>query len=167
MAREEPAIEALLYVGAVSEPPGTGLRALIVDDDQPIRDLLRTVLELDGWEVHEAEDGAQALALAQAERPHGVVLDVMLPRVDGFDVLGALRKTEHGRAMAIVMLTAKTRPSDILRGTRLGADLYVTKPFDPNHVAEQLAFHALRRAPGARTERDVPLRPGRRRTTQR
>jgi DNA-binding response OmpR family regulator len=148
----------------VSDPPGKGLRALVVDDDQPIRDLLRTVLELDGWEVQEAEDGAQALALAKAERPHGVVLDVMMPGKDGFDVLAELRRTEHGRAMAIVMLTAKTRPTDILRGTRLGADRYVTKPFDPNHVAQQLAFHALRRSPGARTEGSRPLRPGRRRT---
>lgn len=142
---------------------GEGLRALIVDDDGPIRELLRTVLELDGWEVHEAEDGAQALALAKAERPHGVVLDVMMPGKDGFEVLAELRQTEPGRAMAIVMLTAKTRPSDILRGTRLGADLYVTKPFDPNHVADRLAFHALRRRPGARTETSVPARPGRRR----
>ena len=142
---------------------GEGLRALVVDDDRPIRDLLRTVLELDGWEVHEAEDGVQALALARAERPHGVVLDVMMPGKDGFEVLAELRRTAHGRAMAIIMLTAKTRPSDILRGTRLGADLYVTKPFDPEHVAERLAFHALRRSPGARTEPTPSIRPGRRR----
>lgn len=145
---------------------GEGLRALVVDDDQPIRDVMRTVLELDGWEVHEAEDGVQALALAKAERPHGVILDVMMPGKDGFDVLAELRQTEQGRAMAIVMLTAKTRPSDILRGTRLGADLYVTKPFDPNHVAERLAFHALRRSPGARSEPADSLRPGRRRTSR-
>lgn len=142
---------------------GEGLRALVVDDDRPIRDLLRTVLELDGWEVHEAEDGAQAVALAKAERPHGVVLDVMMPGKDGFEVLAELRQTPHGRSMAIVMLTAKTRPSDILRGTRLGADLYVTKPFDPEHVAERLAFHALRRSPGARTDPGPSVRPGRRR----
>ena len=147
----------------MSEGLGSGLRALVVDDELAIRDLVRTVLELDGWTVIEAEDGVQALALARAERPHGVVLDVMMPEMDGFDVLAALRKTEYGRGMAIVMLTAKTRPSDILRGTRLGADLYVTKPFDPNHVAEQLAFHALRRSPEARTEGSAPLRPGRRR----
>ncbi|MGK2949587.1 MAG: response regulator transcription factor [Acidimicrobiales bacterium] len=147
----------------MGELSGDGLRALVVDDDPPIRHMLRTVLELEGWEVHEAEDGAQALALARAERPHGVVLDVMMPHKDGFDVLAELRQTEHGHQMAIVMLTAKSRPSDILRGTRLGADLYLTKPFDPGHVVERLAFHALRRAPGARTERDAPVRPGRRR----
>ncbi|MEQ1786400.1 MAG: response regulator [Acidimicrobiales bacterium] len=147
----------------MAELSGDGLRALVVDDDQPIRHMLRTVLELEGWEVLEATDGGQALALAKAERPHGVVLDVMMPVKDGFEVLAELRQTEHGRRMAIVMLTAKTRPSDILRGTRLGADLYLTKPFDPNHVIERLAFHALRRHPGARTMGDLPERAGRRR----
>jgi len=147
----------------MAELSGDGLRALVVDDDAPIRHMLRTVLELEGWEVHEAEDGGQATALAMAERPHGIVLDVMMPVKDGFEVLAELRQTEHGRQMAIVMLTAKTARADILRGTRLGADLYVTKPFDPNHVAEQLAFHALRRSPGARTEGSKPVRPGRRR----
>lgn len=151
----------------MGEQPGAGLRALVVDDDPPIRELMRTVLELDGWDVHEAEDGVQALALAKAERPHGIVLDVMMPAKDGFDVLSELRRTEHGRSMAIVMLTAKTRPSDILRGTRLGADQYVTKPFEPDFVAERLAFHALRRNPGARTAPDPPVRPGRRRPPRR
>ena len=147
----------------MAELSGDGLRALIVDDDAPIRNMLRTVLELEGWEVAEAEDGGQAIALALAERPHGVVLDVMMPVKDGFEVLAELRQTEHGRQMAIVMLTAKSGRSDILRGTRLGADHYITKPFDPSQVVERLAFHALRRCPGARTEVELPLRPGRRR----
>ncbi len=148
----------------MSEVAGAGLRALVVDDERPIRELLRAVLELDGWEVHEAEDGDQALALAKAERPHGVVLDVMMPGKDGFEVLAELRQTEHGRAMAVVMLTARTRQADILRGTRLGADLYLTKPFDPEHVAKHLAFHALRRSPGARTAPAEPHEPARRRS---
>lgn len=148
----------------MEDPAGHGLRALVVDDDAAIRDLLRSVLELDGWEVLEAEDGVQALALARAERPHAVVLDVMMSEKDGFDVLAELRRTERGRAMAIIMLTAKTRPSDVLRGTKLGADLYVTKPFDPEHLAERLAFHARRRGPAARTEETKPARTGRRRS---
>jgi DNA-binding response OmpR family regulator len=152
-----------VYAAGVVERAGDGLRALVVDDDEPIRSLLRTVLELDGWEVIEAQDGAQALALARAERPHGVILDVMMPGMDGFEVLAELRRTEHGRAMAVVMLTAKDRPSDILRGTRLGADQYVTKPFDPDLVAERLAVHVGRRSPSARAEPAARLRPGRRR----
>jgi DNA-binding response OmpR family regulator len=147
----------------MAELSGDGLRALVVDDDAPIRHMLRTVLELEGWEVHEAEDGGQALALSKAERPHGIVLDVMMPVKDGFEVLAELRQTEHGRQMAIVMLTAKTARTDILRGTRLGADHYLTKPFDPSEVVERLAFHALRRNPGARTAHELPDRPGRRR----
>ncbi|HEY9556679.1 MAG TPA: response regulator [Acidimicrobiales bacterium] len=147
----------------MSELSGAGLRALVVDDDAPIRNLLRTVLELEGWEVLEAEDGDQALALAKAERPHAIVLDVMMPGIDGFDVLAELRGTDHGRSTAVVMLTAKTRQADILRGTRLGADLYLTKPFDPEHVAKHLAFHALRRNPGARTDAAGPAEPARRR----
>ena len=145
-----------VYDPAMAELSGAGLQALVVDDDAPIRHLLRVALELEGWAVLEAEDGGQALEMAVAERPDGVVLDVMMPVKDGFDVLAELRQTEQGREMAVVMLTAKTRPSDILRGTRLGADLYLTKPFDPNHVVERLAFHALRRRPGARTA----LKPG-------
>jgi DNA-binding response OmpR family regulator len=147
----------------MGERAGEGLRALVVDDDPPIRQMVRTVLELDGWEVHEAEDGAQALALARAERPHGLVLDVMMPVKDGFEVLAELRQSEWGRSMAVVMLTAKTDPSDILRGTRLGADLYMTKPFDPGDVAERLAFHSLRRNPGARTAEEAPTPAVRRR----
>jgi DNA-binding response OmpR family regulator len=147
----------------MAELTGDGLRALVVDDDPPIRHMLRTVLELEGWEVHEAEDGGQAVALAKAEKPHGVVLDVMMPVKDGFEVLSDLRRTPRGREIAIVMLTAKTDPSDILRGTRLGADEYITKPFDPGHVIERLAFYSLRRNPGARTQGELPVRPGRRR----
>jgi len=147
----------------MTELSGDGLRALVVDDDQPIRHMLRAMLELEGWEVLEAEDGAQALAMAEAEKPHGIVLDVMMPVKDGFEVLSELRQTEHGRQMAVVMLTAKTRSADILRGTRLGADHYVTKPFDPGGVIERLAFHALRRNPGARTQGELPVRAGRRR----
>jgi DNA-binding response OmpR family regulator len=147
----------------MAELSGDGLRALVVDDDEPTRQMLRTVLELEGWEVHEAEDGGQALALARAERPHGIVLDVMMPVKDGFEVLAELRQTEHGRQMAIVLLTAKAERADILRGTRLGADHYLTKPFDPSEVVSRLAFHSLRRNPGARTHGDLPARPGRRR----
>lgn len=147
----------------MAELTGDGLKALVVDDDEPIRHVLRVVLELEGWEVLEAADGDEALEKAAAQRPHGVVLDVMMPGKDGFDVLSELRQSEWGRQMAVVMLTAKTRPSDMLRGTRLGADLYLTKPFDPAEVVERLAFHALRRRPGGRTEGEPPERPGRRR----
>jgi DNA-binding response OmpR family regulator len=137
---------------------GVGLRALVVDDDRGIRTLLRTVLELEGWEVTEAGEGELALLRAASVRPHGVVLDVMLPGRDGFSILGELRQSRHGRALAVVMLTARSQPADVLRGTRLGADQYLTKPCDPDEVAERLAFHALRRHPEVRAAREPALR---------
>ena len=129
-----------------------------MDDDPAVRRLIRTVLELEGWTVIEAGDGEMALLLAASEAPHAMVLDVMLPGRDGFGVLGELRQSRHGRDVAVVMLTAKTQQADVLRGTRLGADQYITKPCDPDQVAERLAFHALRRHPEARAEREVGLR---------
>lgn len=137
---------------------GAGLRALVVDDDAAIRRLIRTVLELEGWEVSEAGEGELALLLAAQLRPHGLVLDVMLPGRDGFGILAELRQSAHGRRLAIVMLTAKAHPADIARGTRLGADQYLTKPCDPDEVAARLAFHALRRNPEARAQREPQLR---------
>jgi DNA-binding response OmpR family regulator len=143
---------------STSEGSGAGLRALVVDDDAPVRRLIRTVLELEGWEVVEADEGELALLLAAQERPHAVVLDVMLPGRDGFSILAELRQSAHGRNLAIVMLTAKTQPADIARGTRLGADQYLTKPCDPDVVAARLAFHALRRHPGVLAQREPELR---------
>jgi DNA-binding response OmpR family regulator len=137
---------------------GSGLRALVVDDDAAVRRLIRTVLELEGWDVHESADGEMALLDAARLRPHGMVLDVMLPGRDGFGVLAELRQAAHGRALAVVMLTAKSAPADVARGTRLGADQYLTKPCDPDEVADRLAFHALRRHPDARAELEPSLR---------
>jgi DNA-binding response OmpR family regulator len=143
---------------SVIEGAGVGLRALVVDDDEPIRRLVRTVLELEGWEVIEAGEGELALLLAAQERPHAVVLDVMLPGRDGFSILAELRQSPHGRDLAIVMLTARSQPADVARGTRLGADQYLTKPCDPDEVAARLAFHALRRHPAARAQPEPELR---------
>lgn len=137
---------------------GVGLRALVVDDDRAVRAILCTVLELEGWDVLEAADGEMALLIAAATRPDAMVLDVMLPTRDGFSVLAELRQSSHGRNLAIVMLTARDQTGDRLRGSRLGADQYLSKPFDPDVVAERLAFHALRRHPGARAEREPQLR---------
>jgi two-component system phosphate regulon response regulator PhoB len=131
---------------------------LVVDDDPSIRLLVRTVLELEGWRVVEAAEGEYALLAAHQLRPDAVVLDVMLPGRDGFSILAELRQSEHGRDLAVVMLTAKSQPADIARGTRLGADQYLTKPCDPDEVADRLLFHALRRHPEARSARDPALR---------
>jgi DNA-binding response OmpR family regulator len=146
----------------VSESPGTGLKALVVDDDPAVQTLVRTVLELDGWDVRVASDGDEGLQVAADYKPNGIVLDVMMPGKDGFAVLAELRQTEHGREAAIILLTAKTQPADMYRGSKLGADLYVTKPFEPDDLSEKLAFHTLRRNPAARSKPQGRARPARR-----
>jgi two-component system OmpR family response regulator len=132
------------------EQPGQGLTALVVDDEAAVRNLVQTTLELDGWDVRTASDGDEALVTAAEFQPDAVVLDVMMPGKDGFAVLSELRHTTEGRESAIVLLTAKALPGDVYRGTKLGADLYLTKPFDPEHLAERLVFVVLRRNPNAR-----------------
>jgi DNA-binding response OmpR family regulator len=129
-----------------------------VDDDRAVRGLLRAVLELEGWEVLEAGEGELALLIAAAEQPDAIVLDVVLPGRDGFSLLAEVRQGERGRDIAVVLLTGQDHPADMLRGSRLGADQYLTKPCDPDEVAERLAFHARRRQPAPVTPREPQLR---------
>ena len=115
---------------------------LVVDDDANVVELARLYLERDGYRVVSASDGARGLALAREEQPSLVVLDVMLPRVNGLDVCRALRQES---AVPIIMLTARVEEDDRLAGLDLGADDYVTKPFSPRELAARVRA-VLRRA---------------------
>ena len=108
---------------------------LVVDDDVNVVELARLYLEHDGYRVVSASDGAGGLALARKEQPSLVVLDVMLPRVNGLDVCRTLRQ-ESG--VPIIMLTARVEEDDRLAGLDLGADDYVTKPFSPRELAARV-----------------------------
>jgi DNA-binding response OmpR family regulator len=127
--------------------PGDGpkRRVLVVEDDQSIMLGLRINLQTEGYTVLEAEDGVRALELARAERPDVVILDVMLPLLNGFQVLQAIRR--EGLSMPIIVLSARTGEMDKVTGLELGAEDYVAKPFS---LAELLARvrAALRRGPG-------------------
>lgn len=104
---------------------------LIVDDEQPIVDLVRFTLEDDQVRVVEARDGIQALEVARAERPDLIFLDVQLPRLNGFEVCRRLRQDPVLERAKIVMLTAAAQEADRARGQAAGADEYLTKPFSP------------------------------------
>jgi DNA-binding response OmpR family regulator len=106
-------------------------RVLVVDDESSIREVLAHYLEAAGFAVIEAPDGATALRLSDASPPDLVVLDVMLPGIDGMEVCRRLRAQS---AIPILMLTAKTEEEDKLAGFGIGADDYVTKPFSPREV---------------------------------
>ncbi len=115
---------------------------LVVEDDPNVVALARLYLERDGCRVISASDGAQGLALAREEQPSLVVLDVMLPRLNGLDVCRALRQES---SVPIIMLTARVEEEDRLAGLDLGADDYVTKPFSPRELAARVRA-VLRRA---------------------
>ena len=115
--------------------PGNCQSVLVVDDDPNVVELARLYLERDGYRVLTALDGADGLASAREERPDIVVLDVMLPRLNGLDVCRALRDESQ---IPIIMLTARVEEEDRLTGLELGADDYITKPFSPRELAARV-----------------------------
>jgi two-component system, OmpR family, response regulator VicR len=110
-------------------------RILVVDDEAQIVDLLRSYLRRDGFEVEEAADGEAALAAAARLRPDLIILDLMLPKMDGREVCRRIRETAN---TPIIMLTARDEETDKLLGLELGADDYITKPFSPREVAARV-----------------------------
>ena len=118
-------------------------KILIVEDDADMAAGLFDNLRFDGYEVLRAADGAEGLKLATAQKPDLVLLDVMLPGVDGFEVCRQIR--ESGSTVPILMLTARAQEIDVVRGLELGADDYVTKPFGLRELLARIKA-ALRRA---------------------
>ena len=113
-------------------------RVLIADDDADIRALLVMNLELSGYSVSVAEDGAQAAALARELQPDLIVADVMMPVADGFALLEDLKADPATAGIPVVMLSARTSDEDLWRGWQAGASYYLTKPFDPDHLLRYL-----------------------------
>ena len=126
---------------AVAMSNAAAPRVLIVDDERQVREMLELNLELRGFEVRLAADGAQATSLAREWPPDVIVLDVMLPKVDGFSLLPILRRITEA---PIIMLSARGEVDDKVRGLVRGADDYITKPFDMAELLARLTS-ALRR----------------------
>ena len=120
-------------------------KILVVDDERPIADILKFNLEREGYQVLLAYDGEAAVELALRELPDVIVLDIMLPGLDGFE---ACRRIRERSAVPIIMLTAKEEESDKVQGLELGADDYVTKPFSPRELVARVRA-ILRRAQGS------------------
>lgn len=111
-------------------------RVLVVEDDEMIRELIRLNLELEGFEVFTAVDGQDCLDRVDHIDPHVVVLDVMMPRLDGWTAAEHLRARQGEPACRIVLVTARTQEEDRRYGERIGVDAYLTKPFDPDALVE-------------------------------
>ena len=113
-------------------------RILIVEDEMNIRQLVRYNLEKDGFQIFEAADGLQGLKLAKIEKPDLVLLDLMLPEMDGLEVCRMLKGNPSTAALPIIMLTAKSEEIDKVIGLELGADDYMTKPFSPRELVARV-----------------------------
>lgn len=116
-------------------------KILVVDDEKPIADILKYYLEREGFEVSVAYDGVEAVESAFEEEPDLIILDIMLPKIDGFTVCKTLR--EHF-TMPILMLTAKEEEADKVKGLELGADDYITKPFSNRELIARVKANLRR-----------------------
>jgi CheY-like chemotaxis protein len=112
---------------------------LAVDDDPGVLALVRANLEIDGYKVVTANDGGEALEMVPRERPDAIVCDLMMPGVGGLTVLRYLRADPATRHIPFVILSAKSMPADIKEALEMGADRYITKPFDPQDLLDAIA----------------------------
>lgn len=112
------------------------ISVLVVEDEEHIRTVLEYNLKLDGFKVYLAEDGVRGLELAREKRPGVILLDWMLPDIDGLKVLSELKHDEKTGHIPVFMLTAKGMMSDVGQALYEGADDYITKPFDPMELGE-------------------------------
>jgi DNA-binding response OmpR family regulator len=114
------------------------MKILVAEDSSTVRRLIAARLTADGYEVVEATDGEEALILAQHAQPDLVVLDKVMPKLDGFEVVRLMREDPATRTMPIVMLTERTSEEDVLGGLNLGVDEYMPKPFSPHELSARV-----------------------------
>lgn len=128
----------------MSQPQHTGRRVLAVDDDTAIRELVVAQLRAAGCHVETARDGEEAIAQIQAFRPEAMVLDLSMPKVDGFGVLGWMQKQGLSDQVRTVVLTARHAPADVTNAMSLGARDYLAKPFRGAELALRVARLLIR-----------------------
>lgn len=112
-----------------AKSPALTAKILVVEDEPGQRELLAYNLEAEGWIIHQAGDGEEAILIAEEVRPDAIILDWMLPKMSGLDVCRNLKGKRHFRSVPIIMLSARTEDTDKVRGLDIGADDYVPKPY--------------------------------------
>ena len=113
-------------------------KILVVEDERRIRELLVDILLDEGYDVIEAEDGREGLEKACSEHPDIVLLDVMMPVMDGFQVLEKLKDDPAAQSIAVIMVTAKGQETDVVKAKELGAIAYICKPWEPDEIEAQI-----------------------------
>jgi DNA-binding response OmpR family regulator len=114
------------------------MTVLVIDDDPVILDLLRVNFEIEGFDVVTATNGEEGLERAHAVQPDVVISDIMMPKRDGLQLLGDLKSDPETEDLPVILLSAKAQKSEVQEGLDLGADDYITKPFDPIKLIERL-----------------------------
>jgi two-component system phosphate regulon response regulator PhoB len=135
-------------------------RILVVEDEKDVREMIRLNLKAAGFDVVEAGNGAEALALAKNDPPKVIILDLMMPEMSGIEVCRALRRNPATSRIPVLMLTAKSTEEDKVVGFEVGADDYVTKPFSPRELVLRVRAVA-RRQPDQGAAKAAPLKAGR------
>ena len=145
----------------------TGSKILVVEDEEDIQELIQYNLEKEGFEVVPAINGELALKIIKEDKPDLVLLDLMLPGIDGLELCGYLKKDETTRKIPIIMATAKGEESDIVKGLEMGAEDYITKPFSTKILCARVKA-VLRRSQETRPDdsdiikiNDLEIHPGR------
>jgi DNA-binding response OmpR family regulator len=111
---------------------------LVADDEEDLRELVSYRLSRSGYEVVEAVDGQEALELATERTPDLMVLDVMMPRLDGYELTRRVREQDSLRSVPVILLTARSQETDVSRGFDVGADDYLKKPFNPDELVARV-----------------------------
>jgi len=113
-------------------------KVLVVDDEEYIQHILNFSFGAEGYEVITASDGEEAIAKAKREKPDVIVLDIMMPKMDGYEACKRLKSDPETKAIPVILLTAKGREADRRLGSEAGADDYVVKPFSPGRLIERV-----------------------------
>lgn len=143
---------------SLSAPPRRPYRVLLVDDEPGLREAVQAYLEDSGFEVTTAANGSQAFQVLSTAQPDVVISDVMMPGMDGYEFLTQLRQLDAYAHLPVVFLTAKGMTTDRIQGYRAGADVYLSKPFDPEElvaIVENLAQRSQTTAPPAALAREL------------
>ena len=120
-------------------------KILVIEDELPIRSKIETILEYEGYDVLGAGDGVEGVKLAQAENPDLVICDVLMPEMNGYGALSALRSNANTAAIPVIFLTAAASRADMRKGMELGADDYITKPYTVDELLTAVRTRLLRR----------------------
>lgn len=113
-------------------------KILIVDDEPNILMSLEFLMRKEGYEVFIARDGGEAIKIIDSDLPDTIVLDIMMPEVDGYEVCQYIKQSEERKHIKVVFLTAKSKKEDIEKGYEMGADLYLTKPFSTRNLVKEI-----------------------------